>query len=144
MRESDREAPQTAGGLGLDDGPPASGLPGSQGVQVLPLKEVGKKGIPASVPEIRQLLEVVLPCVEWTPHPRDLCDGSISSSGSGLLSTATGWLREHPDPTQGCSTRATLSTSGRDWRWGGSDHRGAAGDRAARLGTRSDDQEGVP
>ena len=28
----------------------------------------GKKGIRATVPEIRQLLEVVLPRVEWTPE----------------------------------------------------------------------------
>src|SRR5205807_1728806 len=28
----------------------------------------GEKGIPATVPEVRQLLEVVLPRVEWAPE----------------------------------------------------------------------------
>jgi hypothetical protein len=59
----------------------------------------GKKAIRATVPEIRQLLEVVLPRVAWTPELAIAWyENQQRRKRAARRSHWRRWFREHPYP----------------------------------------------
>jgi len=60
----------------------------------------GSQGIPASVPEVRRLLEVVLPPVTWTPEQAIAWfHQQREPKAEAQRCHRQRWLREHPhDP----------------------------------------------